>query len=59
LRAALAASATTRPSRAHTIHDGKYDPRILRDGEPLHPAIVPISENAKPMAASPRAAAVL
>jgi hypothetical protein len=36
-----ASSATPRPTSAQTIHEGKYEPRILRDGAPLQPASRP------------------
>jgi len=38
LKIARAASAKTMPTSAQTIQDGKYDPRILREGAPSHPA---------------------
>src|SRR5882724_3160579 len=37
LKIARAASAKARPARAQTIQDGKYEPRILREGEPSQP----------------------
>src|SRR5712672_3093841 len=37
LKIARAASANARPTSAQTIQDGKYDPRILREGAPSQP----------------------
>jgi hypothetical protein len=49
-RITLATSAATSPPRAQTIHDGKYEPRMLREGEPLHPDRVHISRSAHALA---------
>ena len=57
--ATLAISAATRPPRAQTIHDGKYDPRMLREGEPLHPHIVHTSRSADTTVGTQRALGVL
>jgi hypothetical protein len=37
LKIARAASARARPTSAQTIQDGKYEPRILREGAPSQP----------------------
>jgi hypothetical protein len=37
LNASLAATAIPIPTSAHTIQAGKYEPKMLRDGGPLHP----------------------
>src|SRR5882757_8624774 len=41
LKIARAASANARPTSAHTIQDGKYEPRILREGAPSQPPSKP------------------
>jgi len=41
LKIARAASANARPTSAQTIQDGKYEPRILREGAPLQPPSKP------------------
>src|ERR1700722_5672556 len=43
LKIARAASANARPTSAQTIQDGKYEPRILREGEPSQPPSKPSS----------------
>src|SRR3984885_855496 len=43
LKIARAASAKAIPTSAHTIHDGKYEPRILREGAPSQPPSKPSS----------------
>ncbi len=35
---ARATSAKTMPTRAHTIQEGKYEPRMFLDGAPSQPA---------------------
>jgi hypothetical protein len=37
LKIARATSANAIPTSAQTIHDGKYEPKILREGAPLQP----------------------
>jgi hypothetical protein len=37
LKIARARSANPMPTSAQTIHDGKYEPKMLREGAPLHP----------------------
>src|SRR4029077_9596554 len=46
LSATRATSAASSAKRAQTIHDGKYDPRMLREGEPSQPVISPITMRA-------------
>src|ERR1700722_9816814 len=41
LKMARAASANAIPTSAHTIQDGKYEPRILREGAPSQPSSKP------------------
>jgi hypothetical protein len=41
LKIARAASADARPTSAQTIQDGKYEPKILREGAPSQPASKP------------------
>src|SRR6202453_1582724 len=41
LKMARAASANAMPTRAQTIQDGKYEPRILREGAPSQPPSKP------------------
>src|SRR5260370_36826129 len=41
LRIARAASANAIPTSAQTIQDGKYEPRILREGAPSQPPSKP------------------
>jgi hypothetical protein len=41
LKIARAASANAIPTRAQTIQDGKYEPRILREGAPSQPPSKP------------------
>jgi hypothetical protein len=43
LKIARAASANARPTSAQTIQDGKYEPRILREGAPSQPPSKPSS----------------
>jgi hypothetical protein len=38
LKIARATSANAMPTSAQTIHEGKYEPKMLRDGAPLQPA---------------------
>src|SRR5271167_693407 len=38
---ARATSATTMPTRAHTIQEGKYEPRMFLEGAPSQPATNP------------------
>jgi hypothetical protein len=38
---ARATSANAMPTRAHTIQDGKYEPRMFLEGAPSQPAISP------------------
>src|SRR5579862_1857867 len=42
LKIARPASARAIPTSAQTIHDGKYEPRILREGAPSQPARNPV-----------------
>jgi len=41
LKTARAASANAMPTRAHTIQEGKYEPKMLRDGAPSQPLNTP------------------
>jgi hypothetical protein len=41
LKIARATSANAMPANAHTIHEGKYEPKILRDGAPSQPSSKP------------------
>src|SRR4029077_20824563 len=41
LKIARAASANARPTSAQTIQDGKYEPKILREGAPSQPPSKP------------------
>src|SRR6202041_3833374 len=43
LKMARAASANAIPTSAQTIQDGKYEPRILREGAPSQPPSKPSS----------------
>src|SRR5271154_3801335 len=43
LKIARAASATAIPTSAQTIQDGKYEPKILREGAPSQPPSKPSS----------------
>src|SRR5712672_391163 len=62
LKIARAASANARPTSAQTIQDGKYEPRILREGAPSQPPSKPSigaaphnrAAGAKPYNAPPR-----
>jgi hypothetical protein len=38
LKIARTMSASAMPTSAQTIHDGKYEPRMLREGAPSQPA---------------------
>jgi hypothetical protein len=46
LKIARATSANAIPTNAHTIQEGKYEPRILREGAPSQPLSKPSSDAA-------------
>jgi hypothetical protein len=47
LKMARAAIAKAMPTKAHTIQDGKYEPKMLREGAPSQPLSKPNIGNAR------------